>query len=114
MSTIKYKLINEGDTIVVITDDGGCADIRAVEELSAGDGRQTTIELYQDHFTEEDLLSDEPLYEILGEGKMYYEDFTTPYTSEEHVKYALNWLTPSATEYVLDESIWAEHQKKGN
>lgn len=106
---MNYRLINEGDTIIILTEDGGYAEIRDVEEVSAGDGRQTTIELYQSRFTEDDMLSGTPLYETLGEGKMYYEDFTTPYTSEEHVEYALDWLSSDAV-HKLDNTIWPEYE----
>lgn len=102
---MNYRIIQTDDSITVLTEDGGLAEIRLVEELVSGDGRKTTIEYYQNRFTEEDLNNPESVYDILGEGKMYYNDYTTPYTSPEHITDALEWLAPG-NDYKSDNTLW--------
>lgn len=107
MSTIKYRTIKSEDNVVVILEDGGIADIHYAEESVAGDGRMSTSEYYQSRFTEDDLKSEECIWDIVGEGKMYYNDWTTPFDDPEHITDALQWLA-SGCEYELDESIWPD------
>ena len=108
---MKYKLIKTNNEITVLTADGGLAEIREVEESSAGDGRQSVTEYYQTHFTKNELLDYEGVHCILGQGKMYYNDWTTPFTNPDHIVDALNWLAPGETEYILDETIWPEWEQ---
>jgi hypothetical protein len=102
---MKYKTIRKDDIIIIITEDGGLAEIHYAEELDEGDGRQSTTEYYQNRFTEEDLLSTESIWDILGEGKAYYNDWTTPFDDPNHIIDALNWLAIDES-YQEDNSIW--------
>jgi len=126
---MKYRLIKTSNNIIVITADGGIADIHFAEELDAGDGRQSTTEYYQTRFTEEDLHTDESVWEAVAEGKAYYNFWKTPFDAKselngidpfawalpaithtpyhelEHVQDALVWLSDDI-EFELDESIW--------
>jgi len=106
---MKYRLIQTGDGITVLTEDGGCVEIRATFD---GEGRQSTTDYYQSRFTEKDLLSDTPVYEILSEGKMYYNDWDTPFDSPELITDALNWLDPDEFNYELDNAIWPNWRKQ--
>lgn len=105
MSTVRYRTVETPDSIIVLVDDGGIAEIREVGESDEGDGRQTTIEYYQSRFTASDLLSGTSIWEIVGNGKMHYDDFTTEYTDPEHVITALEWLAVGC-EYIEDNTIW--------
>ena len=103
---MKYRLIETpGDSIVVILEDGGIADIHYAEPHEDSPNRKSVTEYYQTRFTQEDLDSEDELWEILGEGKMYYEEWDTPYNNPEHITDALNWLAVGET-FELDESIW--------
>lgn len=101
---MKYRLIKSTDNIMVITEDGGIADIHESEPYE-GVKRLSTTEYYQTRFTEDDLLSAEPVWAIVGEGKMYYNDWPTEFDDHKHVVDALNWLSPDDT-FELDETIW--------
>ncbi len=105
MNSIKYRTIKSDDNIVVITEDGGIADIHEAEPYEAEEYRQSTTEYYQDKFDIADITSDESIWTIVGEGKMYYNDWVTSFTDPTHIQDALNWLAPGYT-YELDESIW--------
>ena len=101
---MKYRVIKDSEEITVILEDGGIACIREAYELDEGDGRQSTTDYYQNRFDDETLESGE-LWETIGEGKMYYNDWTTPYDDPKHIWDALNWLCVGC-EFELDESIW--------
>jgi hypothetical protein len=105
---MKYRLIEtKGDSITVILEDGGIADIHYAEPYDDAPNRKSVTEYYQTRFTQEDLESDEELWTILGEGKMYYNEWTTDYDDPAHVQDALNWLAVEET-FELDESIWPD------
>jgi len=101
---MKYRVIKDGDEITVITEDGGIACIREVDELDEGDGRQAVTDCYQSRFDNK-ILESGNIWEILGEGKMYCEDWQTPFDNPDHIQDALEWLCMGC-EFELDESIW--------
>ena len=107
--TIKYRTLQSGDdSVVVILEDGGFAEVHYAEPMSEKCNRQSTTEYYQTRFTQSDVDNkDEPIYDILGEGKMYYNDWDTPFTNPVHVQDMLEWLAPGHI-YKLDETIWLD------
>jgi len=107
MKNIKYRLIESEDEIIVILENGGVAEIREAEELDIGDGRQSVTEYYQNRFTLQGTLSDEGIFGEVGEGKLYWNDWKTPFTDPAHIADALNWLAPGMN-YVEDNTIWSE------
>lgn len=104
---MKYKLLNTAiDEITVILEDGGVACIRGVEELDEGDGRQSTTDYYAVNLT--DKFADmENVWDELGEGKMYYNDWITPYDDPAHIQEALRWLCVGEENFTIDDTIWA-------
>ena len=107
-NTIKYRVILDGDdSIAVVLEDGGFAEVHSAEPLDTESKRKATTEYYQTKFTQSDIESNEPIYEILGEGKMYYNDWDTEFTNPTHIQDMLEWLAPEHT-YELDESIWPD------
>ena len=110
MEKVKYRTIQDSDSITILLEDGGIADIREVEELNEGDGRKATTEYYQSRFTAEDLNSEEDVWTAVGEGKMYYNDWKTPFTDPAHLQDALNWLSIES-EFEVDESIWPQFEE---
>ena len=110
MSTkIKYRLIKSPDNIIVILEDGGVADIRDVEELDEGDGRQATTEYYKERFTLAGIASDDGIFGEVGEGDMYYNDWKDAFDAPKHIVDALEWLAPGL-QHEEDNSIWSELQ----
>lgn len=108
MEQIKYRTVQTEDYIAVLLEDGGYANIHYAEAYEFEPNRQATTEYYGRKFTLEDLQSDTDLYEVLGEGKMYYNDWDTPFTDPAHLRDALEWLAPGYT-YILDETIWKDY-----
>ena len=104
---MKYRIEHMGDELVVIVEDGGIACIRSVDELDEGDGRQTTIDYYQERLTQS-MIDNDTIWEELGEGDMYYNDFKTPYTDPSHIQNALEWLCVGETNFEVDETIWKD------
>lgn len=101
---MKYRLIKDDEAIVVILGDGGIAEIHEADEIEEGDGRQSVTEYYQSRFTMEDSGH---VWDAVGEGKMYYNDWKTPFDDPAHVQDALEWLAVES-DYELDESIWPD------
>ena len=103
---MKYRVIKQGDDeITVITEDGGVACIREVDEIEEGDGRVAVTDYYQSRFDNK-MLEEEDIWEILSEGKIYCEDWTTPFDNPEHIQDALTWLWMCCDKFEVDESIW--------
>lgn len=96
----KYRTIVVCGEVVVITEDGGVACIR----VNIGDDYITTIDYYQNRINED--TKPYTIWDELGEGKMYCDDFTTPYTDPKHVQTALEWLVVGEVDFVYDETIW--------
>ena len=113
MDKVKYRTIKDKNEITVILDDGGIATIREVEEMEEGDGRKATTDYYQDRFTLESLGSDEGIWEEVGKGKMYCEDWDTSFDDPAHIQDALNWLSVQS-EFELDETIWPSFEFSGD
>lgn len=104
---ISYRTIKGDDNIVVILEDGGIADIRYAEPHEDEPNRQSTTEYYQSRFTQDGIDSEDGVWEEVGEGNMYYNDWNTPFDDEAHIADALEWLAPSCA-HVVDESIWPD------
>lgn len=105
---MRYRVI-ELDERIVLTEDGGVACIRTADEMDTGDGRESTTDYYQDRITQELVDSLEEggsIWDILSEGKMYYNDWTTPELDPEHIKDALAWLCIDC-EFKRDDTIWS-------
>ena len=103
---MKYRITKNNDEINVILEDGGIACIRDAEEVNPGDRRQSTTDYYQDRFNQE-MLDRGDIWEKLGEGNMYYNDWITPFDDPKHIQDALEWLCINCNEgFELDETIW--------
>jgi len=107
---VKYRVIDNGDEITVLLEDGGIAEIREVGEMIQGDGRQSVTEYYQSKFTGKDLASEESVWEKLSLGDMYYNNWKTPYNDQTHIEDALNWLS-MGSKFEVDESIWPQFEE---
>lgn len=103
----KYRIITSNNNIIVVTKDGGIAEIRHTEENPEFLGRQATTEYYQNRLTNE-IIEDGEWWEALGEGKAFYNDWQTPFTDPAHILNALQWLVGDETQFVIDETIWPE------
>ena len=104
---MKYRLMEYSDEIVVILEDGGIACIRDIDATDDMPDRQSTTDYYQTRFTQEDWDSQENIWEIVGEGKMYYNDWDTPFNDPKHIQDALEWLAVGES-FELDETIWRD------
>tara|TARA_R110000772_G_scaffold5454_4_gene19494 strand:+ start:6226 stop:6543 length:318 start_codon:yes stop_codon:yes gene_type:complete len=100
-----YRVIKENDEITIITEDGGVACVRYADELDNGDGRQAVTDYYQDRLTQE-MIDSDIIWEQLGEGKMYCNDWTTSFDNHEHITDALQWLCPLCETWEYDTTIW--------
>ena len=101
---MKYRVIKKDEELTIILADGGIACIRDVDDDSSG--RQSTTDYYQSRFTQEMLDNNKNIWEEVGKGKMYYNDWTTPFDDPKHIEDALEWLCCDCNEFELDESIW--------
>ena len=105
---MKFRLIKDSEEIIVITEDGGVATIRDVEGYVDGDfggkDRKSTTDYYQGRLNSK-MIDEDNIWESLGEGKMYWNDWKTPFDNPEHVEDALNWLCVGEV-FVADENIW--------
>lgn len=101
---MKYRVIKSHDEITVITEDGGIACIRDVD--NGDEGAQSVTDYYQDRF-DQVILDNDTIWDTVGQGKMYCEDWTTPFDDPAHVQDALQWLSVGDT-YELDETIWKD------
>ena len=59
---MKYRVIDDDDELIVLTEDGGIATIRETDEVEVGDGRQTTIEWYTKSIR---TILNSPLHQVL-------------------------------------------------
>jgi len=109
MKTIKYRTLQSGDdSVAVILEDGGFGEVHYAEPTYDNCSRLSTTEYCKTRFTQADIDNeDTPIYEILAEGDMYYNDWVTPFTDPTHVQYILQWLAPECS-YQLDETIWPD------
>jgi len=112
---MKYNIISQGFSVPmnadtseitpntdfdVVLEDGGVATIRFMYE----EDREATTDYYQSRITDEKTW--DKVWENLGEGKMYYNDWTKAQSSMEAlVTDALNWLGADK-ERVLDKTLF--------
>ena len=108
MLTAKYKLIKDEESIFVVTENGGIAEIREVEELEEGDNRKSVSEYYYLSFDQKDVSSKYGIWKKLNEGKIECYDWTTPYDNPAHITHALNWLCFGDYIFIEDENIWPD------
>ncbi len=107
---MKYRITKNDEEVTVITEDGSIASIRYADELDEGDNRTAVTDYYQSRFTQEDIDSDDSIWEILGEGKMYYKDwYETDFDNPKLVQDALEWLCMEC-KFEEDETIWKGFQ----
>lgn len=100
---MRYVLFDNGDDdCVLITEDGGVA-------CAHFDGDHIISEYYQESLCKGDLERDESIWDILGEGKLYSNDwdgegdyaFKTKIDGEV-VKDLRDWLAPGANEGFIE------------
>ena len=104
---MKYRIVKRSDELDVITEDGGVASIRYADEMEENDGRTAVTDYYQTRITQEVLDSGESIWDYLGEGKMYCEDwYRTDFDNPKLVQDALEWLCAGHTKFQYDETIW--------
>lgn len=104
----EYRLIEDSEEITVLVDDGGVACIRDTDDN--GEGRKSTTDYYQDRITQEMLDEELNVWEEVGEGKMYWNDWKTDKDDPAHVQEALEWLVAGETEFVVNEDIWPDFE----
>ncbi len=104
---MKYRTIIGKEDITVITEDGGIANIHYAEELDEGDKRKSVTEYYQARFTQEMLDSGADIWEEVGEGNMYYNNWTCEYDDPTLIGDALKWLCVGC-DFKEDETIWKD------
>jgi hypothetical protein len=51
---MKYRVIDDDEELIVLTEDGSIATIRKTDEVEEGDGRQSTVEWYDVSITDMD------------------------------------------------------------
>lgn len=89
MKTIKFLVINAKSSdkdVTVVCEDGGIACLHF-------NGEHMVATLYQDRITPETDL--ENLFEELGEGKAYIEDFSGMEPTPQMIIHCINWLNAS-------------------
>ena len=102
---VKYRVISNEEETIIITEDGGIGAFRYSEE----DGVETTTEYFQDRLTD-DIIDMNNVWDILAEGKAYYNDWDREYKPEDDffINDVLNWLYVGDFEFVRDDTIWSE------
>jgi len=93
----KYRIIhNKAEKeIFVITEDGGVSIIREADD---SDGVRSLSEYYQTRITDIDIrrtIADPENNDVfceLDKGKIYIEEWETPYDDPDHITAALEWL----------------------
>lgn len=106
---MRYRLVESEDEIIVLLEDGGIACIREIGELDRDDGRQSTSDYYQTRMVQ-DMLDTDSVWDDVGEGKMYWEDWSTVFTNPKHVQHALEWLCVGDVEFIRDDSLWPDFE----
>lgn len=99
---MKYRILEYSHTdFNLITEDGGLAFI-----YHNGDNYIT--EYYQNRLTEID--ENEDIWEQLGEGKVYYKEWSKEYDKQSAINDALNWLVVSSTpiNWEIDNSLFIQ------
>lgn len=99
---MKYRIIQDQDSITILVEDGGVATIDFIES-----GYRT--EYYQNRIDES--VGSDDIWEVLAEGEMYIsDDWTDPSVNVEMlIQEALAWLVfPSPQEgWERDDTIWS-------
>ena len=128
---MKYRIIEKEWERILITSDGDLSEIRSVDEIEKGDGRQTTIEMYNTPFDVDwaanlmDVLSrpleDLPKYlnhqddivqgvvrnRLAGEAVESFEYYLFEWFGENALIYhedsVKGYLDPAHIQFILDE-----------
>lgn len=100
---MKYR-INQHDEMEfdVIVEDGGVVSVYHNDE--------NQVSMYYQERIREDMDPDE-IWETLGEGKTYRNDWPDGTSRDEIIRDALSWLVlPAPESWELDESIWNQFE----
>jgi hypothetical protein len=103
---MKFRMIIDEDQreITVLTENGGVACIREAE----GDDRLAVTDYYQSRLTDFDGLTADNAFDLLGQGKMYCNDWDVPYNDLGLILDALKWLAVGETSWQHTESLFNE------
>lgn len=106
---MKFRIIfdNGANEITVITENGGIACIREVEDMSTDKPRIAVTDYYQMRLTDVPLDQRDNLFDHLATGKMYNNDWVSvKYNSLTAIGDALDWLCVGETDWELSEDLF--------
>lgn len=102
-----YRLIKEDDEITVITDDGGIALIRAVEDLDE-DSRITTIILFSMKIPQDFTSVTHDIWEELSNKITWCDDTATvPFDDVKHIEFVLKKFGYDLTTCTRNDELFA-------
>lgn len=94
---MKYRVIYDGEEYTVLLEDGGVACFRYYDGKAA-------CEYYQERITTE--TNSGQVWENLGEGKMYYDEFPEDVNPSKLLRHCRDWLCPGGEDWEYDEDLF--------
>jgi len=108
---MKFRIIfDDGENeITVITEDGGIACIREVEEISSDEPRIAVTDYYQMRLTDVPSSETDELFEYLAEGQIFHNDWSdVKYNSLTAIEDALIWLCGAETDWEITDDLFPQ------